>query len=200
MPPAWVYPECITLGSIIFDSSNSNHQVLVSYRIRVVPTYHQDEDDQDAHAIQDDNPAITKLIHVEYSTDENAKTETPMVIEEDEKLMVFTSTKVHELLMENKSIDPKEATIPCTRQPQVPARRKPTLTEAVTYIHGVNETFRETPYKYQMFLDVIKEYGVRRDVAVVISKITDLFEGHEDLLFGFNAFLPDPYIIDVPRI
>ncbi|GKD97707.1 hypothetical protein Tco_1381604 [Tanacetum coccineum] len=78
--------------------------------IRVVPTYHQDEDDQDAHAIQDDNPAITTLIHVEYSTDENAKTETPMVIEEDEKLMVFTSTKVHELLMENKSIDPKEVT------------------------------------------------------------------------------------------
>ncbi|GJY20596.1 hypothetical protein Tco_0393162 [Tanacetum coccineum] len=77
--------------------------------IRVVPTYHQDED-EDAHAIQDDNPAITKLIHVEYSRDDIAKTETPMVIEEDEKLMVFTSTKVHELPMENKSIDPKEVT------------------------------------------------------------------------------------------
>ncbi|GKG07500.1 hypothetical protein Tco_0330469, partial [Tanacetum coccineum] len=66
--------------------------------IRVVPTYHQDEDededeDEDAHAIQDDNPAITKLIHVEYSRDDIAKTETPMVIEENEKLMVFTSTK-----------------------------------------------------------------------------------------------------------
>ncbi|GJY45658.1 xyloglucan glycosyltransferase 4-like protein [Tanacetum coccineum] len=73
----------------------------------VVPTYHQDED-EDAHAIQDDNPAITKLIHREYSQDDIAKTETLMVIEEDDKLMVFTSTKVHELPMENKSIDPKE--------------------------------------------------------------------------------------------
>ncbi|GKA74896.1 hypothetical protein Tco_0781274 [Tanacetum coccineum] len=77
--------------------------------IRVVPTYHQDED-EDAHAIQDDNPAITKLIYVEYSRDDIAKTETPMVIEEDEKLMVFTSTKVHELPKEKKSIDPKEIT------------------------------------------------------------------------------------------
>ncbi|GKD55384.1 hypothetical protein Tco_1288771 [Tanacetum coccineum] len=80
--------------------------------IRVVPTYHQDED-EDAHAIQDDNPAITKLIHVEYSRDDIAKTETPMVIEEDEKLMVFTSTKVHELPMENKSIDHKEPPLLC---------------------------------------------------------------------------------------
>ncbi|GKC78562.1 hypothetical protein Tco_1129336 [Tanacetum coccineum] len=75
--------------------------------IRVVPTYHQDED---AHAIQDDNPAITKLIHVEYARDDIAKTEMPIVIEEDEKLMIFTSTKVYELSMENKSIDPKEVT------------------------------------------------------------------------------------------
>ncbi|GJW58894.1 hypothetical protein Tco_0105625 [Tanacetum coccineum] len=41
--------------------------------IRVVPTYHQDKD-EDAHAIQDDNPAITKLIHIEYSRDDIAKT------------------------------------------------------------------------------------------------------------------------------
>ncbi|GJR08265.1 hypothetical protein Tco_0790917 [Tanacetum coccineum] len=75
----------------------------------VVPTYHQDED-EDAHAIQDDNPAITKLIHVEYARDDIAKTEMPIVIEEDEKLMIFTSTKVYELSMENKSIDPKEVT------------------------------------------------------------------------------------------
>nr|GEV94129.1 reverse transcriptase domain-containing protein [Tanacetum cinerariifolium] len=73
----------------------------------VVPTYHQDKY-EDAHAIQDDNPAITKLIHVEYSRDDIAKTETPMVIEEDAKIMVFTLTKVHELPMENKSIEPKE--------------------------------------------------------------------------------------------
>ncbi|GJZ85987.1 hypothetical protein Tco_0657597 [Tanacetum coccineum] len=33
--------------------------------IRVVPTYHQDEDeDEDAHAIQDDNPTINKLIYL----------------------------------------------------------------------------------------------------------------------------------------
>ncbi|GKA92875.1 hypothetical protein Tco_0814800 [Tanacetum coccineum] len=78
--------------------------------LRVVPTYHQDEDDQDAQhkAFQDDNPTITEVIHVEYSLNNNFKIETPMVIEEDEKLLVFTSTKVHEQPMKNKSIDPKE--------------------------------------------------------------------------------------------
>ncbi|GJV99528.1 hypothetical protein Tco_1554780 [Tanacetum coccineum] len=78
--------------------------------LRVVPTYHQDEDDQDAQhkVIQDDNPTITEVIHVEYSLNNNFKIETPMVIEEDEKLLVFTSTKVQEQPMENKSIDPKE--------------------------------------------------------------------------------------------
>ncbi|GKD69993.1 hypothetical protein Tco_1324083 [Tanacetum coccineum] len=79
---------------------------------RFVPTYHQDEDDQDEQhkAIQDDNPTITEVIHVEYSLNNNFKIETPMVIKEDKKLLVFTSTKVHELPKEKKSIDPKEVT------------------------------------------------------------------------------------------
>ncbi|PWA94455.1 paired amphipathic helix protein Sin3-like 5 [Artemisia annua] len=91
------------------------------------------------------------------------------------------------------------------RQPQAPTRggsraRKPTLIDAFTYMHGVKETFRETPYKYQMFLDVVKDYVVRTDIAGVIARITDLFEGHSDLLIGFNAFLPESIKIDVPRI
>ncbi|GKA74064.1 hypothetical protein Tco_0780366 [Tanacetum coccineum] len=74
--------------------------------IRVVPTYHQDEDDQDAQhqAIQDDNPTITEPIHVGYSLDDNSKTETPIVIEEDEKLMVEITTKLHKVPTEDKSI------------------------------------------------------------------------------------------------
>ncbi|GJS49477.1 putative receptor protein kinase ZmPK1 [Tanacetum coccineum] len=81
--------------------------------IRVVRTYHQDEDDHDAQheAIQDDNPTITGLIHVEYSLDDNSKTETPMVIEEDEKLMVKITTKLHKVPTEDKSIMPKESSI-----------------------------------------------------------------------------------------
>ncbi|GKE33259.1 hypothetical protein Tco_1452581, partial [Tanacetum coccineum] len=75
-----------------------------------VPTYHQDEDDQDAkhQAIQDDNPTITKLIHIEYSLDDILKPKTPIVIEEDEKLMVEIMTKLHKVQMEDKSITPKE--------------------------------------------------------------------------------------------
>ncbi|GJR86523.1 hypothetical protein Tco_0210534 [Tanacetum coccineum] len=79
---------------------------------RVVPTYHQDEDDKDAQhkAIQDDNPIITELIHVEYSLDDISKTETPIVIQEDEMLMVEATTKLHKVQMEDNNIMPAEAT------------------------------------------------------------------------------------------
>ncbi|GKB38203.1 hypothetical protein Tco_0883145 [Tanacetum coccineum] len=81
--------------------------------IRVVPTYHQDEDDQDAQhqAIQDDNPTITNLIHVEYSLNDISKPKTPIVTEEDEKLMVEITTKLHKVPMEDKKITPEEVMI-----------------------------------------------------------------------------------------
>ncbi|GJZ44639.1 protein root UVB sensitive 1, chloroplastic, partial [Tanacetum coccineum] len=97
------HPSCASP----FHNSFDTHDL-----IRVVPTYHQDEDDQDAQnqAIQDDNPTITKLIHVEYSLDDSSKTETPIVIEEDEKLMVGITKKLHKVPTEDKNIMPKDVT------------------------------------------------------------------------------------------
>ncbi|GKB73035.1 hypothetical protein Tco_0934447, partial [Tanacetum coccineum] len=90
------HPSCASP----FHNSFDTHDL-----IRVVPTYHQDEDDQDAQnqAIQDDNPTITKLIHVEYSLDDSSKTETPIVIEEDEKLMVGITKKLHKVPTEART-------------------------------------------------------------------------------------------------
>ncbi|GKB99223.1 hypothetical protein Tco_0985360 [Tanacetum coccineum] len=93
--------------------------------IRVVPTYHQDEDDQDAQhqAVQDDNPIITELIHVEYSLDDISKTETPIVIEEDETLMVEATTKLRKVQMEDNNIMPAEATSKEIQHQIVPVSR-----------------------------------------------------------------------------
>ncbi|GKC93477.1 hypothetical protein Tco_1158919 [Tanacetum coccineum] len=79
--------------------------------IRFVPTYHQDEDDQDVQhqGIQDDNPTITKLIHAQYSLDDISKTETPIVREEDEKLKVEATIKLHKVPTKDKSIMPEKA-------------------------------------------------------------------------------------------
>nr|GEW94293.1 hypothetical protein [Tanacetum cinerariifolium] len=79
---------------------------------RVVPTYHQDKDDQDAQhqAIQGDNLTIFEPIHVEYSLDDNSKPETPIVIEEDEKIMVKITTKLHKVPTEDNNIMPEEET------------------------------------------------------------------------------------------
>nr|GFA05373.1 integrase, catalytic core [Tanacetum cinerariifolium] len=78
----------------------------------VVPTYRQDEDDQDAQhqEIPGDNPTIIKPIHFEYSLDDNSKPETPIVIEEDEKLTFEITTKLHKVPTEDNSIMPEEET------------------------------------------------------------------------------------------
>ncbi|GKC19262.1 hypothetical protein Tco_1021412 [Tanacetum coccineum] len=52
----------------------------------------------------------SKTIHVEYSLDDISKTETPIVIEEDEMLMVEATTKLHKVQTEDNNIMPAEAT------------------------------------------------------------------------------------------
>ncbi|GKA84410.1 hypothetical protein Tco_0806005 [Tanacetum coccineum] len=94
--------------------------------IRVVLTYHQDKDDQDVqhHAIQDDNPTITESIHVEYSLDENSKTKRPVVIENDEKLTVEITTKLHKVSTKDKSIMPEEPLSPGANRDKRPKQVK----------------------------------------------------------------------------
>ncbi|GJV46765.1 hypothetical protein Tco_1436977 [Tanacetum coccineum] len=83
----------------------------LNFRVRkkiIVLTYHQDEDAQH-QAVQDDNPIITELIHIDYSLDDISKTETPIVIEEDETLMVEATTKLHKVQIEDNNIMPEHA-------------------------------------------------------------------------------------------
>ncbi|GJX92218.1 RNA-directed DNA polymerase, eukaryota [Tanacetum coccineum] len=125
--------ECVLLGEgdWIVDPSMVKNEFLKHFANRFVtpmmgnentikefvPTYHQDEDhqdedDQDAQhqGIQDDNPTITKLIHAQYSLDDISKIQTPIVREEDEKLKVKATTKLHKVPTEDKSIMPEKAT------------------------------------------------------------------------------------------
>ncbi|KAM7506675.1 hypothetical protein LguiA_017128 [Lonicera macranthoides] len=58
--------------------------------------------------------------------------------------------------------------------------------------------FQDQREKYDMFLDVMKDFKAQRiDTAGVIARVKELFKGHNNLIFGFNTFLPKGYEITV---
>ncbi|KAM3713718.1 hypothetical protein ACB098_01G279900 [Castanea mollissima] len=74
--------------------------------------------------------------------------------------------------------------------------RKITLNDAWTYLMEVKETFQSQREKYGGFFKVIKDFKAKRigNVDVTI-RVKELFEGHNNLISGFNIFLPKKYEI-----
>ncbi|KAK1374318.1 paired amphipathic helix protein Sin3-like 2 [Heracleum sosnowskyi] len=76
--------------------------------------------------------------------------------------------------------------------------QKLTTNDALSYLKEVKEMFHDKREKYDMFLDVMKDFKAQRiDTAGVIARVKDLFKGHNNLIFGFNTFLPKGYEITV---
>ena len=52
------------------------------------------------------------------------------------------------------------------------------------------------PRVYNEFLDIMKEFKSQStDTPGVIRRVTQLFHGYQDLIIGFNTFLPTGYVI-----
>ncbi|KAL8193508.1 hypothetical protein R6Q57_026643 [Mikania cordata] len=76
--------------------------------------------------------------------------------------------------------------------------QKLTTNDALTYLKEVKDMFQDQREKYDMFLDVMKDFKAQRiDTTGVISRVKELFKGHNNLIFGFNTFLPKGYEITV---
>ncbi|KAI8013889.1 Paired amphipathic helix protein Sin3-like 2 [Camellia lanceoleosa] len=74
--------------------------------------------------------------------------------------------------------------------------QKLTTNDALTYLKEVEEMFQDQKNKYDMFLDVMKDFKAQRiDTIGVITRVKELFKGHNNLIFGFNTFLPKGYEI-----
>ncbi|KAH9739826.1 Paired amphipathic helix protein Sin3-like 2 [Citrus sinensis] len=74
--------------------------------------------------------------------------------------------------------------------------QKLTTSDALTYLKEVKDMFQDQREKYDMFLEVMKDFKAQRtDTAGVIARVKDLFKGHNNLIFGFNTFLPKGYEI-----
>ncbi|CAN8256262.1 unnamed protein product [Cochlearia groenlandica] len=74
--------------------------------------------------------------------------------------------------------------------------QKLTTDDALTYLKQVKEMFLDQRDKYDMFLEVMKDFKAQRtDTSGVIARVKELFKGHNNLIFGFNTFLPKGFEI-----
>ncbi|XP_030632333.1 SIN3 transcription regulator family member Aa [Chanos chanos] len=70
--------------------------------------------------------------------------------------------------------------------------------DALSYLDQVKLQFGTQPQVYNDFLDIMKEFKSQSiDTPGVISRVSQLFKGHPDLIMGFNTFLPPGYKIEV---
>ncbi|CAH9125249.1 unnamed protein product [Cuscuta epithymum] len=74
--------------------------------------------------------------------------------------------------------------------------QKLTTNDALNYLKEVKDMFKDQRDKYDIFLDVMKDFKAQRiDTTGVIMRVKDLFKGHPNLILGFNTFLPKGYEI-----
>ena len=70
--------------------------------------------------------------------------------------------------------------------------------DALSYLDQVKLQFGNQPQVYNDFLDIMKEFKSQTiDTPGVIKRVSSLFQGHPDLVVGFNTFLPPGYKIEV---
>ncbi|CAH9087521.1 unnamed protein product [Cuscuta epithymum] len=74
--------------------------------------------------------------------------------------------------------------------------QKLTASDALAYLKNVKDIFHDKRDKYDEFLEVMKDFKAQRiDTSCVIARVKNLFKGHENLILGFNTFLPKGYEI-----
>lgn len=70
--------------------------------------------------------------------------------------------------------------------------------DALSYLDQVKLKFNDKPQVYNDFLDIMKEFKSQSiDTPGVIKRVSNLFQGHPELIVGFNTFLPPGYKIEI---
>eukprot|EP01080_Neovahlkampfia_damariscottae_P007306 gene7306-11625_t len=63
--------------------------------------------------------------------------------------------------------------------------------DAVDYVTKVQTTYKDNPEIYRQFLKLLGFFQTKKtDHKGVIIEIQELFKGNDELIQGFNAFLP----------
>lgn len=83
--------------------------------------------------------------------------------------------------------------------PEQPAQfHRLKVEDALSYLDQVKYKFGNQPQVYNDFLDIMKEFKSQSiDTPGVITRVSNLFKGHPELIVGFNTFLPPGYKIEI---
>ena len=69
------------------------------------------------------------------------------------------------------------------------------------YLDQVKHEFGDRPRIYNEFLEIMKNFKAQTiDTPGVITRVSNLFRGYNNLILGFNTFLPDGYKIELKDI
>lgn len=70
--------------------------------------------------------------------------------------------------------------------------------DALLYLDQVKLEFGEKPRIYNEFLEIMKNFKAQAiDTPGVIERVSNLFRGYNNLILGFNTFLPEGYKIEL---
>jgi paired amphipathic helix protein Sin3a len=86
-----------------------------------------------------------------------------------------------------------------SEQPKQVSQAAPGLQiqDALAYLTTVRKEFADQPQTYDTFLETMKSYKAEKiDIPGVIQQVSELFRGHNDLILGFNTFLPPGHRIE----
>ncbi|CAJ1938952.1 unnamed protein product [Cylindrotheca closterium] len=143
------------------------------------------EDDQDGDVSMDDADEATS----EESEEANA----PVAAAPQEKPKAATAPAA--------AAQPKPAAWPPQPAPGYEARggtemKELKVEDALLYLDDVKKEFGHRPRVYNEFLAIMKNFKSQEvDTPGVIEKVSKLFRGYNNLILGFNKFLPNGYKI-----
>ncbi|GBG25023.1 Paired amphipathic helix protein Sin3b [Hondaea fermentalgiana] len=70
--------------------------------------------------------------------------------------------------------------------------------DALAYLNKVKLQFQDKPEVYNQFLEIMKNFKSQTiDTPGVIQHVCELFKGHDNLILGFNTFLPPGFKIEL---
>lgn len=79
-----------------------------------------------------------------------------------------------------------------------PGMRELRVEDALLYLDDVKREFGDRPRVYNEFLAIMKNFKSQEvDTPGVIARVSKLFRGYNNLILGFNKFLPDGYKISL---
>lgn len=101
-----------------------------------------------------------------------------------------------------KKMDPEPEQSSSTREKAVhdfAHRRQLKAEDALAYLEQVKSHFKDLgrPAVYNSFVGIMKQFKAHNiGTAEVHKQVLELFSGHDELLVGFQAFLPPGFLVE----